>query len=587
MSFICPRTLHKLYHNWSDLPDIFRVPFKVGSSEKIPKNQIENLIRLIGQNRDIPVNLIGTLSKVTRDLLCEDDVNTILTSIKQQKHVKNYFESKCFDNGFYIMCFDGEILIEKSFACRNIDITDLNTYMSCREPNIILKLEPVRPLFDLSIFEDISDSIVFAPANKSSDDDYLCMKATIDSVVFKITDPLCYCKIRDDGSLQLCTFNQLKEIYSTYVLYDGTREYNFFDKWSKDPTKVEYSKIDFLPYPCICPSDVYNLWHKLPCDGELGDIRYFTEIMNLIDGGSTYMINYLAHLVQKPGEMPLTGIVLRGVEGSGKNTVTTLCKKLIGDDQFFYSSDPSRDVFCRFSEAVRGKLVINFDEAESKKMFACNEDIKSLITNPTCNYEKKNIQPITIRSFVRVIATTNNTTPLKITISDRRWVVFNMLETYVKNKTYWGLVYKWLDDPENIKYIYNHLMKHDLSHVNLTDIPITDPLNEIKQSCLPLEIKWVCNLIIDNFPTSWVGQNIDNIQLYYSYKEFIPSKFDSDIRGFGIIMKKLNIDGFIRGRNKYGITWLIDRQRILDWLILKKYTDENIVQDTIEVLHLV
>ena len=399
---------------------------------------------------------------------------------------------------------------------------------------------------------------------KSEEDNYETMKNKIDKDVFKVLNPLCYC-IHRTNELQICSLNQLREIYSTNILYDEKKkEYNFFDRWTKDTTKKEVEKMDFLPEPLVCPINVYNLWGGFKYEDNVGDIDKFISLMNLVDGGSEYMIHYLAHLIQKPGEMPLVGIVLRGIEGSGKNSITEIMKRLVGDEHYFSTSDPGRDVFCRFSEAINKKLVINFDEAEAKKMFMFNEDIKCLITSRTTNYEKKGITPICMRSFVRCIVTTNNYTPLKISLTDRRWAVFNVLDTYVKNKKFWDEMYAWIDDADNIGFIYNYLKNIDLLGVNLKDIPETSALNEMKQACLPIEIKWITEFIHEYHVVT-----IKNSDLFESYKNFMPSKIEVDIRTFGLMMKKLNIDGFTKTRDMYGITWCINHTMAKQWLTNK------------------
>jgi hypothetical protein len=397
--------------------------------------------------------------------------------------------------------------------------------------------------------------------NEKKNTTYEEMKKEIDKEVFKVLNPLCYCIIKN-GDFQIEPFNRLREIYSTRVLFDEKqREYNFFDRWTKDSTKVEYNKMDFLPDPLYCPDDIYNLWNGFQHEDIKGDVTKFQTLMNLIDGGSEYMTNYLAHLVQKPGEMPLTGIVLRGIDGCGKSSVVEIMRRLVGDEHYFTTSDPSKEVFCRFSEAINRKMVINFNEAEAKKMFVLNEDIKNLVTSPTAIYEKKGMTPIVTRSFVRVIVTTNNSTPLKISLTDRRWAVFNVFETYVQDEPFWDDMYKWINNKENINFIYNYLKNIDLTNVHLKNIPKTSALNEIKQACLPLEIKWLTDFIHEYHVPS-----IKNSDLFDSYKSFIPAKVEVDVRSFGLMLKKLNVDGFTKERVTEGIIWRINYDKVKQWL---------------------
>jgi len=408
---------------------------------------------------------------------------------------------------------------------------------------------------------------------------YESIKKTVDKTIFKVLNPLCYCIKRSENKLQMCTFKQLREIHSTYMLYDAKgRAYNFFDRWTKDSEKVQYENIDFLPPPLTCPAQTYNAWHGFSFSEmvEVGTIEPFLELMGLVQGGTEYMINYLAHMIQMPGQMPEIGIVLRGLEGAGKNTITELIAKLIGNEHYFSTTDPSMDVFCRFSESRYRKLCINFDEAEAKKMFSQNENIKGLITAPYLNYEQKGVTPIRVRSFTRVIVTTNNQTPLKISQTDRRWCVFDVSEKFLKNTKHWNAVYEWLSKPANIKCVYEYLVKVDLSKVDLKQIPVTDALLEIKQACLPLEIKWLSDLIIERFPKSWNNKTINATELHADYTTFLSSKCIVDSQAFGNMLKKNKFPGFEKGpKNTYGATWKINRQTVYDWLLEKNFISPN------------
>jgi len=461
--------------------------------------------------------------------------------------------SMCHEsNHFFLWEIDGTVYVKNhSNRCKRMKVADSKVY----ESNCVVE-------------ETISE--------------YELMKDTIDKIVFKVSDPLCYCIKRSENKLQMCTFAQLREIYSTYILHDEKgHEYNFFDQWSKDPTKVEYENMDFLPPPLKCPESTYNLWtgFKFIETAKVGTIEPFLDLMGLVEGGSQYMIHYLADLVQNPGRLPLVGIILRGIEGSGKNSITELISRLIGNEYYFSSTDPAIDVFCRFSESRHRKLCINFDEAESKKMFSENENIKGLITSPYLNYEQKGLTPIRVRSFSRVITTTNNRAPLKISQNDRRWCAFEMCEKFVKNKKHWDSFYHWLDQSENIRCIYDYLMSVDLSCVDLKDIPDTDALNEIKQACLPLEIKWVVDLIVDRFPRQWNNDTkIFATTLHEDYNKFLPLKCAIDSRAFGLMLSKHKFPGFTKGpRTNQGATWTIDREKVYRWLIEKKFIRSDVM----------
>ena len=124
-------------------------------------------------------------------------------------------------------------------------------------------------------------------------------------------------------------------------------------------------------------------------------------------------------------------------------------------------------------------------------------------------------------------------------------------------------------------------MAIDLTNVNLTTIPETEVRTEIKQACLPLEIKWLSDIIVDRFPSEWICGAITAEELRLDYKNFLPSKCDVDSRAFGKMLTKMNCPGIVKGsRSSEGMSWCIDRQVVYDWLLSKGYIDSSEILQT-------
>ena len=116
------------------------------------------------------------------------------------------------------------------------------------------------------------------------------------------------------------------------------------DKWTKIWRGLKnirtFENVDFLPKPLPCPKYTLNTFNgfraeKLP-DCQAKNIDLFLNHINILSGndekGTQYIINYLAHSLQKPGELPRVALVFQSDQGVGKNIffenfVKNLCIK--------------------------------------------------------------------------------------------------------------------------------------------------------------------------------------------------------------------------------------------------------------------
>ena len=94
-----------------------------------------------------------------------------------------------------------------------------------------------------------------------------------------------------------------------------------------------------------------------------------------------YLIRWLAHLVQKPEEKPGTAIILKGGQGTGKNTFADPLLQVMGSHGQ-YVNRPEL-ITGRFNSAIENKLLIFADEAMFNSRTA---------TNPTENHDHRTVQ---------------------------------------------------------------------------------------------------------------------------------------------------------------------------------------------------
>jgi len=279
---------------------------------------------------------------------------------------------------------------------------------------------------------------------------------------------------------------------------------SFITQWLKNQPR-EYNEVDFLPPPMNTPKHIYNTFKgyrasNLPPNETEQDINIFLNHIKVLAGNDdksyNYFIHCLAQIVQQPGFKPGVSIVLRSDEGVGKNIfLENFAEKILGEKYVLQTADIN-DVVGRFT-LINNKMMVIVDEVNAKDSFASCDLLKNVITAEKIRWERKEIDAINLNNCARYFYLSNNDIVVKISPSDRRFVVFQCANDFVKNQDYFTKLSSAFNDDNMVKAFYDYLMNIDLSMFKKDDRPITDAYKEIQQASLPPFIHFVNNLVED------------------------------------------------------------------------------------------
>jgi len=343
-----------------------------------------------------------------------------------------------------------------------------------------------------------------------------------------------------------------KDLTSNYQIEsDNFKNIHILEEWLKDSNKRVYRRIDFLPYPRKIESDVYNSFFGLIGDNLKGVDVEFNKILNhlkiLVDYDEKsyeYLISYLSHLIQKPGELPRVAILFKSNEGVGKNLFFNKFAQYFLNNEYYLETQKLDQITGRFN-LIPKKLLVCIDEVSGKDTFVKEEDIKSLITQEVVNWEQKNKEAILIQNCARYIFFSNNDVPIKISLTDRRYVCFSCNNEYANNTEYFNELLNELDDKDCMYSFYNFLKNKDITKFNLNDRPITKFYDELKEVNIPILV----NFISDKYYKSTEKTiKIRATELYSNFKQYLETfhrtidytntKFGRDIKKIKGIEKK-------------------------------------------------
>lgn len=310
----------------------------------------------------------------------------------------------------------------------------------------------------------------------------------------KIRDPNSYITVRKPNEAPL--FNNKKdllEVWSTIWVYDAqTADRKLFvSMWAADPKIREYERMNFIPPPKVCPKNVFNLWRgfaveTMEGDAALGSAEPFLKHLHIIAGHDNrcyrYIVNFLAHMIQRPGEITGTALIFIGQEGCGKNYVNEFMARLLGDDYTsLIEADVKQQLFSQFSNARVNKLLVTIDEVKQANVKDFTEQFKNMITSETMRYEPKTVNPMVLSNYNRFIFCSNYEVPLTFSCNNRRYVVMTCSPEKCKDYdyfTYMRNVYR--TDPNNLKAVFDYLKTVDLEGFDwINHMPVTDTAKNI------------------------------------------------------------------------------------------------------------
>jgi len=206
---------------------------------------------------------------------------------------------------------------------------------------------------------------------------------------------------------------------------------NTFKAWRRS-TETQADRLIGLCYQPGMPSVVGNKFNTYrdvsvqPLEGvELSEMLDHLHD-NLCNGNTeyyTYLMKYLAHMVQRPNERPMTGIAIIGGQGTGKGIFIEFLKRMMGGSRNV-NTTASADDTKSFNFSLGNKLLVVFDEATFSGDRKQADFMKKLVTEPRIRIEQKGLDAYEVDNFARVIITSNNMqSAVPASIGARRWLI--------------------------------------------------------------------------------------------------------------------------------------------------------------------
>lgn len=291
--------------------------------------------------------------------------------------------------------------------------------------------------------------------------------------------------------------NSFHKKYAAWTLNcGGKKDEQVTDLWMRDKRRRSYDGIVFDPSNSA-PARFYNLWRGFAVQPakavapDKGVERFLDHALHNVCHGDKdlcrWLIGYFAHLVQHPGEKPLTSLVFKGGKGVGKNALVERIGCLLGGH--FLLTSNRRYLVGNFNGHLENLLLFALDEAFWSGDKQAEGQLKDLITGREHVIEHKGKEPYKVDNLTRVVVIGNEDWLIPASHDERRFAVFHVGDGRKQDRAYFEDMRHALE-AGGYAVLLRYLLDFQLAGVDVNDPPLTAALAEQKVLSLDLVPQW-------------------------------------------------------------------------------------------------
>ena len=326
----------------------------------------------------------------------------------------------------------------------------------------------------------------------AKDKPYEQVREAFEHMHFKVSETNSVAQVDSDGEVSILKKEETKSGYPDLFYAEGAEAKPFLKRWIQDTAARRYDKLDFLPPPKHCPDTVYNMWsgfgieftHPMPALDTRENkeaVTLFKEHLEILaPGHGGYLEQFVAHIIQHPGDKPTRAHVFVSKQGAGKGQFKDAMQAMLGT-RYATKTEGFKPLIQQFNASTVGKLVIFVDEVNKKEHMEAEDILKGLISETTRTVEQKFKDRREVTDFARYFLFTNRLDPIKMSEGDRRFAIFDCDESRISDAAYWRAMAARYSNPERIRAIFDHLktVTVDIDFRDKATIPQTEARAEI------------------------------------------------------------------------------------------------------------
>jgi hypothetical protein len=340
-----------------------------------------------------------------------------------------------------------------------------------------------------------------------------------------------------DGRIDFFKFDELKrrlikEWIDVPVPGKAPKRRPLADTWLRSSRGNQYSRAicgmpGRLPEPG--PNDL-NLWRGFTIEPKPGDwSSVFEFIRTIICNGDAdtfaYVLNWMAALIQRPGERGHSALIMLGREGIGKGFFADQVLGACFRDEYLHLMDPQL-LTGEFTGHLSNRALVFADESAWGDDRAAVNKLKALVTEPQTTIHRKGLTPYTEPNSMHVIISSNDKVPIAISDSDRRYVVLDVSDRRIQDTDYFATLACELNCGGRAAMLYD-LLEWPVDWDLLRRPPVTAAKRTLKQLSMSFLHRWWLEYLQTADEKTWRSK-MPKDALYKEYaaafKEAKPAK---------------------------------------------------------------
>lgn len=236
------------------------------------------------------------------------------------------------------------------------------------------------------------------------------------------------------------------------------------------------------------------------------EVRPFLDYIDVVLADSvperaTWLLSWIADMLQRPAEKPGTALVLVGPQGAGK---TFLGERIIGPiigGGHYTQMNSIESLTSKFNAVADNKLFIQCDEAMHSYQKDVAAKLKSIITDETVMIEPKGINSYKKPNHMHFLFTSNeehSAVFIDASPYERRYTVLKVSGKYAKDTEYWVRMRAWVD--RNRGKILRWLLDYKYDRELILRPLMTKAKRDIQRVSVDLEVAWIATRVRQGFP---------------------------------------------------------------------------------------
>lgn len=237
--------------------------------------------------------------------------------------------------------------------------------------------------------------------------------------------------------------------------------------WCESDKRQTYTRIIFSH---VDEPGALNLWSPLPCTPIKGDVSLFNRLIfegianGDVDKG-LWLLDWLAHMVQRPHERCSLVPVLIGDQGTGKGMLfDRIMKTILGS--YHNTINRSSILKERFNYEQACKFLTFIDEASWRGDREEDGILKNLTGSKQMTVEQKFGGRFAVNNYSRYAIASNNAEAVSIERSNRRYVVFEVNAAFAKLHGFFKAMAEQLEAGTLAQAVFEMLLARDISNFN-------------------------------------------------------------------------------------------------------------------------